>query len=611
MSLAFFKSASLSQKVVAMVIVSLLCLSIALGVLLDFELGNYAAQRATSRQETDMRVAWHVLRSYGADLHVADGKLYAGNRELNDFFEPVDEINALVDVNATIFQGDERIATNVKKPDGTRAVGTRLAPGPVYEQTLKRGLPFRGQADILGTTYLTAYDPIKDAQGQVIGVLFVGIPKAEFFAALRATEIKSAILILVIVAIAVGACMTISRRTFRPLDALRSAIDRLSRGDTDGGIPGTERQDDLGRLARGVERLQSAAREKAHLEATLERQRTEREALERTAAAQSAAEVADQRLVVETLAAGLERLSEGDLSHRIEQRFAPNYEKLRQDFNAAMAAVGTTLGQIAAAAGTMRTRTATIRASAAELSERTQDQAAQLESTAQAMSRVAVKVNETAKAATTTHASVEAARERAEQSAVIVRNAIAAMEQIEDSSTQIQQIIGVIDEIAFQTNLLALNAAVEAARAGEQGRGFAVVATEVRNLASRSSDAAKQVKILILRSSEQVAQGTALVGDTGEALERIARQVGEINTMVRDISENAVDQASEVAAVDKALEDLDETTRRNASMVEEATTASQSLDADASGLIEQIGGFRLASGPSRPVSGPALQRRRA
>jgi methyl-accepting chemotaxis protein len=138
-----------------------------------------------------------------------------------------------------------------------------------------------------------------------------------------------------------------------------------------------------------------------------------------------------------------------------------------------------------------------------------------------------------------------------------------------------------------------------------------VVATEVRNLASRSSDAAKQVKILILRSSEQVAQGTALVGDTGEALERIARQVGEINTMVRDISENAVDQASEVAAVDKALEDLDETTRRNASMVEEATTASQSLDADASGLIEQIGGFRLASGPSRPVSGPALQRRRA
>jgi len=611
MSIAFFKTASLAHKVVAMVVVSLVCLSVALGLLLHVELTRYAAERAASRQEADMRVAWHVLHAVGEDLHVADGKLLAGSRILNDFVEPVDTISQLLGVNATIFLGDERIATNVKKPDGSRAIGTRLAPGPAYDRTLKQGLPYRGEADILGKTFLTAYDPIKDAHGAVIGALFVGIPKAEFFTAIHATEINSTLLILVIATLAVAACIEIARRMFRPLDALRAAIDRLSRGDTEGIIPGTERRDDLGRLAGGLGRLQSAAREKAQLEATLERQRHEREALARSVAAQGAAEVAAQQLVVETLATGLERLSQGDLSHRIEQRFAPNYEKLRQDFNEALAAVGRTLGEIAEAAETMRARTATITASAAELSGRTQDQAAQLESTAQTMSRVAVKVKETAKAATTTHTSVEAARERAEQSAVIVRKAIAAMEQIEGSSNQIQQIIGVIDEIAFQTNLLALNAAVEAARAGEQGRGFAVVATEVRNLASRSSDAAKQVKMLILRSSEQVAQGTALVGDTGEALERIARQVGEINTMVRDISANAVDQAAEVAAVDKALEDLDDMTRRNASMVEEATTASQSLDADAAGLIEQIGGFRLATGPSHPGSGLVLQRRRA
>jgi len=605
------KSASLAHKVVAMVILSLVCLSVALGLLQHVELGNYAAERAASRQEADMRVAWHVLHSYGDELHVTDGKLYAGSRALNEFFAPVDLIHALVDVNATIFLGDERIATNVKKPDGSRAVGTHLAPGPVYERTLKQGLPYRGEAEILGKIYLTAYDPIKDARGEVIGALFVGMPNADFYAGGHATEIKSVLLILVIAGLAVAACMVIARRTFRPLDALRAATDRLSRADTDGSIPGTDRQDDLGRLARGLERLQAAGRDKAQLEATLERQRQEREALARSATAASAAAAAAQQHVVDTLAAGLDRLSQGDLRHRIEQPFPAQYEKLREDFNSALAAVGTTLGAIAAAAEAMRAKTATITSSAAELSDRTRDQAAQVAATAQTLSKVTAQVKDTARAATATHASVEAAPGRAEQSAVIVRKAIAAMGEIEGSSNQIQQIIGVIDEIAFQTNLLALNPAVEAARAGEQGRGFAVVASEVRNLASRSSDAAKQVKTLILRSSEQVAHGTTLVGDTGAALEQIAREVGEINAMVRDISENAIVQASEVAAVDAALDELDGLTRRNTARVEEAREASESLAGDAAGLLEQIGGFRLATGTSRAAGAETTRRRRA
>jgi methyl-accepting chemotaxis protein len=605
------KSASLAHKVVAMVILSLVCLSVALGLLLHVELGNYAAERAASRQEADMRVAWHVLHSYGDELHVTDGKLYAGSRPLNEFFAPVDLIHDLLGVNATIFLGDERIATNVKKPDGSRAVGTRLTPGPVYERTLKQGLPYRGEAEILGNIYLTAYDPIKDAHGEVIGALFVGIPKAEFFAAIHATEINSALLILTIATLVVAACIEIARRMFRPLDALGVATDRLSRADTGGSIPGTDRRDDLGRLARGLERLQVAGREKAQLEATLERQRLEREASALAAAAASADAAAAQQQIVDTLAAGLDRLSQGDLRHRIEQPFPPQYEKLREDFNSALAAVGTTLGAIAFAAEAMRAKTATITSSAAELSDRTQQQAAQLASTTQTLSKVTTQVKDTARAATATHASVEAARARAEESAVIVRKAIAAMGEIEGSSNQIQQIIGVIDEIAFQTNLLALNAAVEAARAGDQGRGFAVVASEVRNLASRSSDAAKQVKTLILRSSNQVAHGTTLVGDTGAALEQIAREVGEINAMVRDISENAIGQASEIAAVDAALEDLDGLTRRNTAMVEEATAASESLAGDAAGLLEQIGGFRLATATPRSSSDAAAHRRRA
>jgi methyl-accepting chemotaxis protein len=184
----------------------------------------------------------------------------------------------------------------------------------------------------------------------------------------------------------------------------------------------------------------------------------------------------------------------------------------------------------------------------------------------------------------------------AQKSAAVVREAITAMSQIEDSSKQIQQIIGVIDDIAFQTNLLALNAAVEAARAGEQGRGFAVVATEVRNLASRSSDAAKQIKALILRSSEHVASGTVLVGATGEALERIATQVEEINGMVREIDSNAIAQAGEVREVEGALNELDALTRQNNSMVEGSTRATEALVESAVNLSERLQRFELQPG---------------
>jgi methyl-accepting chemotaxis protein len=191
----------------------------------------------------------------------------------------------------------------------------------------------------------------------------------------------------------------------------------------------------------------------------------------------------------------------------------------------------------------------------------------------------------------------------------VVHQAIEAMSHIEDSSKQIQQIIGVIDDIAFQTNLLALNAAVEAARAGEQGRGFAVVAAEVRNLASRSSEAAKQIKGLILRSSEQVGSGTALVGATGAALERIATQVEEINGMVCAIDSNAVAQASEVRAVEEAMTELDALTRQNNDMVAASTHDTEALAQSAVQLAERLQRFELDS--RQAMSPQRVVRRRA
>jgi len=616
---------TLSQKVVALVISVIVCLSAALCLNVWVALSRYAEHICIERQSANMRVAWDVLHGYGSDFHVSDGKLYVGTHVLNGDLAAVDKIQVLVGGAVTIFMGDERIATNVKKPDGSRATGTKLAAGPIYDQTLKQGLPYHGEAPILGETYLTAYEPIRDGGGAVIGALFVGIRKSVFFAGIHAVMLQLALVTLLVAAVAVAASVLVARRMFRPLDALRSSAERLAVGDFSANIDGATRYDEIGELAQVLQKHQETSRAKAQAEAEAESARIqharvemeaanakvqrERDANERRALEERVATAAEQQRIVECLATGLEHLSSGQLRHRIDRPFPAEYEKLRRDFNKAMQTLSDTLGAIADGAESIRTSTESIRSGTSELSERTRQQASHLATTTSALGRVTQGIQETANAASTTRVTVDAARDAAQKSAAVVRQAIEAMSEIEGSSKQIQQIIGVIDDIAFQTNLLALNAAVEAARAGEQGRGFAVVAAEVRNLASRSSDAAKQIKGLILRSSEQVGSGTALVDATGVALERIATQVEEINDMVRAIDNNAVAQASEVRAVGEAMAELDALTQQNNALVDASTQDTKALAQSAVDLTERLHRFELDAGQA--MSPQRVLRRRA
>ncbi len=306
-----------------------------------------------------------------------------------------------------------------------------------------------------------------------------------------------------------------------------------------------------------------------------------------------ATDVTGRVQAVAEIGAAVGRLASGDLTHRIEAALPEAYEKLRSDLNAAIAQMQAAMQAIAGNVGGIRSGTGEISQAADDLSRRTEQQAASLEQTAAALDEITATVRRTAEGSKHAFAVVSKTKTDAEHSGEVVRQAVAAMGGIEQSSQQIGQIIGVIDEIAFQTNLLALNAGVEAARAGDAGRGFAVVASEVRALAQRSAEAAKEIKALIHTSAQQVGSGVKFVGETGEALSRIVAQVAEINSAVGEIASAAQEQATGLAEVNAAVNQMDQVTQQNAAMVEQSTAASHALAGEAEELARVTGRFQL------------------
>jgi methyl-accepting chemotaxis protein len=402
---------------------------------------------------------------------------------------------------------------------------------------------------------------------------------------------------LAILALVLGALwIAVGRLVKAPLSDITTAVGELSAGRYEAAVRGADKADEVGAIARALEgfrhglsenRALRAGQEAASLAAETERRRAE---AERNAAAQ------EQAVVVAALAQGLERLAKGDLTARVEAEVAPDYQALKHDFNVAMSQLQNTMGVVIGATSSMRSGAGEISTAADDLSRRTEQQAASLEETAAALDQITATVRRTAQGADHARQVVETARAGASQGGEVVRRAVCAMGEIEGSSRQIGNIIGVIDEIAFQTNLLALNAGVEAARAGDAGKGFAVVASEVRALAQRSAEAAKEIKALIGASTDQVTQGVGLVAETGQALELIVAQVAEINGVVAEIAASAQEQASSLHQVNAAVHKMDEVTQQNAAMVEESTAASHSLETEAQELSRLMAQFKTHEG---------------
>jgi methyl-accepting chemotaxis protein len=426
----------------------------------------------------------------------------------------------------------------------------------------------------------------------------------------------------------IGALIFCLIRVVKPIDQLTKTMGTLATGQLETDIPGGERPDEIGEMARAVEVFKQngiKVRDLNAQEAALQAKSADLQSSIATVVAAAVAGDFAQRIskdydnadlnrfassvneLVGSVEIGIaetrrvvEALAEGDLTETMRGEFRGAFGELQQNVNAATSNLRSLLGEVRTAIDAINSGASEMRSAADDLSKRTEHQAASLEETSSALEEITVAVKSSTERASEASHMVDEARRSTEQSSTVVQNAVSAMGRIENASGEISQIINVIDEIAFQTNLLALNAGVEAARAGDAGKGFAVVAQEVRELAQRSAIAAKDIKTLIARSSEEVKSGVQLVTATGDALHLIQSHVVKINEHVHSIATAAKEQSTGLSEVSTAVNAMDQVTQQNAAMVEQSTAGTSRLVDEVGNLANLIAQFKIESAGTRP-----------
>ncbi|HWT60631.1 MAG TPA: methyl-accepting chemotaxis protein [Rhizobium sp.] len=600
-------STSIVRQIVAITLCLLAVSTAAIVGATYYNLSRYVMDGAVSdaRDATRAMAVLYGAADQGARVELKDNQLATVTEDAIPALADhslVDRTAQSIAGVATVFQkqgGDYvRISTNVKKENGDRAVGTKLVAEHPAQPVLARGEAYYGQAELFGRKFMTGYFPVKNASNTNVGILFIGIPMEVYYQ--RMYELQMLVLgVGAIVMLIVGVLAFYAiRLSVKPLQALTASVHAISSGDLDGAIPCVTKNNEFGDIGRALALFRDSARARRDLETQAAEQRA-------LSDAERARNDADKRsldsqidFAVNQLAAGLGRLSQGDVSETIGTPFVGRLEQLRVDFNASLLRLQDTLSGIRDSASTIQRNSGAVSVSASELSKRTEAQAASLEETAAAVEEITVTVRSSAERAREANNVVAATKNTADNSGAVVGDAVAAMERIEEASQRIEQIIEVIDDIAFQTNLLALNAGIEAARAGEAGKGFAVVAQEVRELAQRSADAAREIKSLIETSSREVTVGSELVQKTGSVLAAISHEIIAISGHVETIATASRDQSAALQEVNGSVNAMDQMTQKNASMVAETTQASRLLAGEADTLMALIDRFRIIAEPA-------------
>jgi methyl-accepting chemotaxis protein len=448
--------------------------------------------------------------------------------------------------------------------------------------------------DISGYRNMTSYAAVVPLDfGDVRWAVIALIGEDEVGAQLVTAGLKSVGIGAVLVLLGSLVGFIFSRSLTRPISELVTSMGQLADGNTNIDLKGIDRSDEIGDMVRSVAVFRQAEIDKRELEAENESRRTATESERHQREAERAAAQAELTEAIDVLGTGLQRLANGDLTGTIRKPLAGNLDRLRLDFNASLERLSGTVAAVHGNVTEINRKSSTVSSSTADLSLRTEQQAAALVETSTAIRQIMDAIRHSSERAENASRLAREARANSDRSGEIVGGAVDAMQRIENASSEISKIINVIDEIAFQTNLLALNAGVEAARAGEAGKGFAVVAQEVRELAQRSATAAKDIKALITKSGDEVATGVGMVRETGTVLSSIAGQVVQIGDHIHSIASAAKQQSASLNEINDAVARMENVTQQNARAAEQTNADMAGLTRDAEMLSGLVGQFTL------------------
>lgn len=544
----------LGTKILCLVFVVILLFSASVGTVMLKEITESMKQMATEKAKGDLALSsTYIDDVMSGDWQVKNNKLYKGQTQINGNEDIVDLLGEKTGDTITIFQGDTRVATNVMK-NGERAVGTQ-ASSEVIAAVLKKGKRFYGQADVAGSSYQTAYMPLKDQNGNIIGMLYTGANQSILASLTQSLFTQFAIVLVIVIMVSVILVLVFTRKINKRLNALKSAFECAGNGDMTIEVS-DKTGDELSELSVYYNKM------RMKLNDTI--QTVQQSALQLASASQQ-------------LSAGAEETNQAS-------------EKITE-----------AVQQIANGAQDQITRIESSESSLKQASADIRDISANTAAIADKGQLAQSKADIGQKEIANVQAQMDAIHQSIQKSGEIIH-------QLDGRSKQIEQILSVITQIADQTNLLALNAAIEAARAGEQGKGFAVVADEVRKLAEESQQSAGQISKLIIeiqndmnrsaRSVEHVkteaAEGVTMIQRTRDAFKEIAAATGEISAEISDLSASVTNISASAhhindsfAANTADIKESTKNTRQAAALTEEQFAAMEEITA-ASETLSQL-----------------------
>lgn len=566
---------SLKAKLIISVILIVVATGIAMLVSTFLQSSRITKEVVSTATTNELEGGCNMLESFisnsTGEMTAKDGQLLdKDGADVVKSEDMLDEFASDMGVVATLFAKDGsdyiRIATTIK--DGEkRVVGTPLDTTGAAYAAIGRGEPFYGEANILGTDYMTGYKPIKDASGQVIGIYFTGIPMTEINGLIEGNEKKTltstVALGAVIMLLAAAVIYIVSMSIVKPIVKLRDAAQEIANGNFDVNVEVTSK-DEVGQLQQAF--------------------------------SETTEKLQDYQGYIDETASILQEVSDGNFNVVPQRAYEGQFRKLKDNLESLLTTLSATMRQINEMTMQVDAGAEQISNGAQALAQGSTEQASSVETVSAGIGDITNAIHQSADNAASAQENADSAQRELQNSNDMMKQMVAAMETIDKKSAEIQKIVKMIDDIAFQTNILSLNASVEAARAGEAGKGFAVVAGEVGNLAKKSADAVKSTTALIDETIAAVKNGSEIVQKTAESMQKSSEVTEKVTVLMKQIAEASEQEANEIAQINESIDQISKVVQTNAATAEESAAASEELTGQSGSLKEMIGKFRLKEG---------------